>query len=383
MGTHRTAAVHHEKRYDNRVGPQRQVPPRDTKFRLHDDGTHEHRLYDGRRQDGLVEMLQDRLKIMKETSPKRDENNSQQQEGVGETLPVIKIDAPEPETPARQSSTAPPTETSLLQRYGTYKEQIGKGSSGVVRVTFRPHSAEHPTGQLFAVKKFESRPKESSKRYLKRLGAEFCISSSLHHRNVVETLDLIRDTDGSFCEIMEYCSGGDVYRRVRSAGKLSVTEANCYFRQLLQGLAYLHQTGVAHRDLKPDNLLLTQKGCLKIADFGNAECFRLPWEKRIRLTSGLCGSFPYISPEQYSIDEKYFDACAVDVWAAGIVYMDMRTGRHLWRMAVLNRDSDYREYVRDRTEAGIYEPLESLTGVGNIKVSLSVHGHPKLIIWRW
>lgn len=196
---------------------------------------------------------------------------------------------------------------------------------------------------------------------MKRVAAEFCISSSLHHPNIITTLDLVRDIDGTFCEVMEYCSGGDIYSRVRSAGKLCAAEANCYFKQLLWGLAYLHDTGVAHRDLKPDNLLLTSKGALKIADFGNSECFRLPWQEKGRMTTGLCGSFPYISPEQFT--EKFFDPRSVDVWAAAVVYMDMRTGQHLWRLAVPTRDNDYRDYLSDRQDTGVYEPIEDLHGV--------------------
>ncbi|KAL1982914.1 hypothetical protein VTN96DRAFT_766 [Rasamsonia emersonii] len=331
----------------------RQSPDKDNRFRLRDDGTHEHRLYDDRRQDCLLEMLQDTLRAMKETKGQTSQ--------TGQTSTGTSPESRPAGDPPRQLSTT----ESLIERYGNYKSQIGRGSSGIVRVTFKPHSEECPTGRLFAVKKFEIRPRESRKKYLKRLGAEFCISSALRHPNVIATLDLIRDdSDGNFCEIMEYCCGGDVYTRVRSAGRLSAAEANCYFKQLLRGLEYLHQTGVAHRDLKPDNLLLTRKGALKIADFGNAECFRLPWEKTTHLTTGLCGSFPYISPEQYARytdgQDEYFDARAVDIWAAGVVYMDMRTGRHLWRFAVTSRDSDYREYVRDRTETGMYEPIEAL-----------------------
>ncbi|KAL1963427.1 hypothetical protein VTN77DRAFT_8328 [Rasamsonia byssochlamydoides] len=348
MGNYRADAQLSKLR-DGALRP-RQPSTKDSRFRLHDDGTHEHRLYDSRTQDGLLEMLQDTLKAMKETAKEKNHQPA--------LLPTSAGSTTEPHSRPLSTTTA-----SLTERYGTYKSQIGRGSSGIVRVTFKPHSEGYPTGRLFAVKKFEIRPRESRKKYLKRLGAEFCISSTLRHPNVIATLDLIRDTDGNFCEIMEYCSGGDVYTRVRSAGKLTAAEANCYFKQLLRGLEYLHQTGVAHRDLKPDNLLLTRRGALKIADFGNAECFRLPWEKKTHLTTGLCGSFPYISPEQYTDGNGgYFDARAVDIWAAGIVYMDMRTGRHLWRFAVINRDSDYREYVRDRTEAGMYEPIEALSG---------------------
>lgn len=389
-------------------------PPKNTKFVLCENGTHTHRLHDGRRADGLVDLLQDKLQVLREASTLRrlnskidNENNGNPKQILGETLPAIQLDPSSlsPPRPQLQLATTPSSKVidiqasahkadsrtspaaSLINRYGKSKEQIGRGSSGVVTVTFRPHSVDHPTGgQLFAVKRFSQRERDSIKKHLKRVGAEFCISSSLHHVNIIRTYDLIQDTDGNFCQIMEYCSGGDVYTRVRSQGKLCATEANCYFKQLARGLEYLHNMGVAHRDLKPDNLLLTCRGCLKIADFGNSECVRLPWEKSVRLSSGLCGSFPYISPEQYhtleyrdprspssgssspqsssSSSSAYrFDVRASDVWSAAVVYMDMRTGKHIWRFAVVDQDDDFEDYVRSRREYGIWEPIEMLEGV--------------------
>jgi protein-serine/threonine kinase len=74
---------------------------------------------------------------------------------------------------------------------------------------------------------------------------------------------------------MEYCAGGDLKTLVLRAGRLETSEADCYFKQLMRGLEYLHEMGVAHRDLKLENLLPTADGALKITDFGNAECFRL------------------------------------------------------------------------------------------------------------
>lgn len=399
-----------------------------TKFVICDDGTHTHRLYDGRRQDGMLELLKDKLQALRETSkPARKNSNSSSSESgedtehhrnevLGETLAIIQI---EPTSPASSASSSPPrpllkvpaissstlltiqafnqgtvsreAATSLINRYGTKKEQIGRGASGTVTVTFRPHSADHPTGgQLFAVKKFSHRPKDSVKKHLKRVGAEFCISSSLHHPNIIETLDLVQDADGNFCQIMEYCSGGDVYSRVRTQGSLCAMEADCYFKQLLRGLKYLHNTGVVHRDLKPDNLLLTCRGCLKIADFGSSECVRLPWENSVRLSSGLCGSFPYISPEQYvALDYRdsrpssqyYFDARAADIWSAGVVYMDMRTGKHAWRFAVVDQDEDFKYYVKNLQKSGTWGPIEELGDVSSFVFCFPLAlCHPILIV---
>jgi len=91
---------------------------------------------------------------------------------------------------------------------------------------------------------------------------------------------------------------------------------------LLTGVAYLHSVGVCHRDLKPENLLMDETGTiLKITDFGVSEVFRFPWEKNvIKRVSGLCGSEPYIAPEEWSEDKDY-DPIKVDIWACGMYHV--------------------------------------------------------------
>ncbi|KAI2642700.1 kinase domain-containing protein [Xylaria nigripes] len=243
----------------------------------------------------------------------------------------------------------------LIEKYGKCQEIVGRGAFGIVRIS---HKKMENGERLFAVKEFCRRPDESEKKYSKRLTAEFCISSSLRHPNVIHTLDLLKDQKGDYCEVMEYCSGGDLYTLVLSAGKLEVVEADCYFKQMMRGVEYMHEMGVAHRDLKPENLLLTSRGALKITDFGNGECFRMAWENSAHMVSGLCGSAPYIAPEEYV--EKEFDARAVDVWACGVIYMAMRTGRHLWRLAKKDEDEFYQRYLEGRRDEGGYGPIESL-----------------------
>ena len=266
-----------------------------------------------------------------------------------------------------------PASATLVEKYGRCQEIIGKGMSiyfesrsrlgafGIVRISHKADPKNASVEHLYAVKEFRRRPQETHKKYTKRLTSEFCISSSLSHPNVIHTLDLLEDAKGDYCEVMEYCAGGDLYSLILAAGKLEALEADCYFKQLMSGVEYMHEMGVAHRDLKPENLLLTQNGCLKITDFGNGECFRMAWEKEAHLTAGLCGSAPYIAPEEYT--DKEFDARAVDVWATGVIYMAMRTGRHLWRMARRDEDEFYERYLEGRRDEAGYEPIESLSRV--------------------
>ena len=266
----------------------------------------------------------------------------------------------EKEDLVKQQSLANPAQT-LAQKYGRCGHVLGWGAFGTVRIAHKTDAKDPKRELLFAVKELKQHPGESVKKYYKRLTAEFCISSSLHHQNVVATLDLLQDAKGVYCQIMEYCSGGDLHTVILTAGQLEETEADCFFKQLIRGVEYMHEMGVAHRDLKPENILLTQCGTIKVTDFGNAECFRTAWETNAHMSAGVCGSAPYIAPEEYV--DKEFDPRAVDIWACGVIYMAMRTGQHLWRVARTGKDESFKRYVEDRkTEAG-YGPIEVLRRV--------------------
>lgn len=141
---------------------------------------------------------------------------------------------------------------------------------------------------------------------MRRLTSEFCIASSLRHLNVIHTMDLLQVHGDTYSEVMEYCAGGDMHSLIASANTLGESESNCFFSQLIHGVAFLHSMGVVHRDLKPENLLLTSDGCLKIADFGNSEVFRMPWEMKVRTSASIRGTGPFIAPEEFT--DKTFDA---------------------------------------------------------------------------
>jgi protein-serine/threonine kinase len=74
------------------------------------------------------------------------------------------------------------------------------------------------------------------------------------HPNVVSHLELLQTTAGAWCEVLEYCSGGDLCNLIQHGG-LSYDEANGFWVQLVNGVAYMHALGVAHKDLKPENLV--------------------------------------------------------------------------------------------------------------------------------
>lgn len=342
------------------------------RFKMFEDGSHEHNLRAAKRQEKLTNMLKDLLGAKKlrdgaklavpnilqsngSEKPQQEKpptlfaglvsqvkNNTSPYHHGGEPLdPMSKLDS-----------------QTFVEKYGRCQEVVGKGSFGVVRISHKKAEANSHEEVLYAVKEFKRRPNESEKKYSRRLTSEFCISSSLKHINIIDTLDLLKDAKGDYCEVMEFCSGGDLYTLIIAAGKLEYAEADCFFKQLIRGVNYMHDMGVAHRDLKPENLLLTQQGILKITDFGNGECFKMAWEDEIQLSEGVCGSSPYIAPEEFTQEE--FDPRCVDIWACGVIYMAMRTGRQLWQLADPDRDEFFEEYLVKRKAASGYDPIESL-----------------------
>ncbi|KAL8734919.1 MAG: hypothetical protein Q9166_001271 [cf. Caloplaca sp. 2 TL-2023] len=332
---------------------KKEPDPTHRRFELHEDGSHEHHLKSAKRQEKLSDMLRDML-----GGRRREEHNGNEEQQLSLMSTWVDQLKNEREKLASDKKGGPNATATLVQKYGKCQEIVGRGAFGIVRISHRPDPRDPRIEQLYAVKEFRRRPQESPKKYQKRLTSEFCISSSLRHPNVIHTLDLLPDAKGDYCEVMEFCAGGDLYTLVLAAGRLEVKEADCYFKQLMCGVEYLHEMGVAHRDLKPENLLLTAHGSLKITDFGNGECFRMAWEKEAHMTAGLCGSAPYIAPEEY-IDRE-FDPRAVDVWATGVIYMAMRTGRHLWRIAKKDEDEFFARYLEGRKDENGYGPIETL-----------------------
>ncbi|ORZ10737.1 kinase-like domain-containing protein [Absidia repens] len=230
----------------------------------------------------------------------------------------------------------------LEGRYGKWGRFVGKGAGGSVRLIRR--STDNKT---FAVKQFRKRgPNENEKEYVKKVTAEFCIGSTLHHPNVIETLDIIQE-GSAFYEIMEFAPN-DLFNIVMS-GRMSREEIACCWKQMLDGVNYLQHMGIAHRDLKLDNMVLDECGILKLIDFGCAVVIKYPHETKVHRSKGICGSDPYIAPEQYTSPD--YDATLTDLWSCGIVYVCMIIRRFPWRIPRPAQDQSYRNFVTPSTQS--------------------------------
>ena len=233
---------------------------------------------------------------------------------------------------------------SVFSRAG--KKDIGEGGAAVVRL-MQSKTAGTGKDKLFAVKEFrEWEPDDEEEwEYGRKIKSEYAIAKSCQHPNIVETFRLCY-SDKKWFHVMEYCDLGDLNDLINK-GYFSREDRNCMFKQLLRGAEYLHSRGIAHRDLKSENLLLTKEGCLKIADFGTAEVFSgthpglkgcrrqsiIKEEDEVKLCKpGMVGSRPYMAPEIIRHKEDY-DPRAVDVWSCAVVYLTLCVGGTPWEYA--------------------------------------------------
>ncbi|KAJ9612143.1 hypothetical protein H2200_003740 [Cladophialophora chaetospira] len=225
------------------------------------------------------------------------------------------------------------------------RKEIGQGISSTVKVMQRKRGKGAERTTLYAVKEFRPKnPRDSEAGYLCDIKSEFTIAKSLNHPNIVRTVQLCT-SNGRWNQVMEYCDQGDVFGLVQRR-YLKTTDRLCIFKQLLRGVDYLHDHGIAHRDLKLENMLMTNEGYIKIADFGIAAVF-CGDHPGVASSQGRCGqgmaeprksppdcsgTISYMSPEVLARDKDY-DMSKLDVWSCGILFLALFFSGNPWERA--------------------------------------------------
>eukprot|EP01029_Cantina_marsupialis_P012950 TRINITY_DN2870_c0_g1_i2.p1 TRINITY_DN2870_c0_g1~~TRINITY_DN2870_c0_g1_i2.p1 ORF type:complete len:599 (-),score=97.31 TRINITY_DN2870_c0_g1_i2:98-1894(-) len=155
--------------------------------------------------------------------------------------------------------------------------------------------------------------------------------SCLHHKNIIrfhEVLELLESSKLTIFLVMEYASGGELFDQLSST-KTDMSIIRSYFAQLVTGIEYCHRQGVCHRDLKPDNLLLSGDFVLKIGDFGLSALFRFPDEdnvddRKVKTMKSIVGSPHYVAPEIICSNANTgYDGSKADIWSMGVVLYAM------------------------------------------------------------
>ncbi|CAD5326500.1 unnamed protein product [Arabidopsis thaliana] len=192
--------------------------------------------------------------------------------------------------------------------------RIGSGSFAVVWL------AKHRSSGLeVAVKEIDK--KLLSPKVRDNLLKEISILSTIDHPNIIRFYEAIETGDRIFL-VLEYCSGGDLAGYINRHGKVPEAVAKHFMRQLALGLQVLQEKHFIHRDLKPQNLLLSSKEVtplLKIGDFGFARSLTPE-----SMAETFCGSPLYMAPE--IIRNQKYDAKA-DLWSAGAILFQLVTGK--------------------------------------------------------
>lgn len=223
---------------------------------------------------------------------------------------------------------------SLSKTYGKLGKALGEGAGGNVRLV------TGKSGRIYAVKEFRQKAThESARDYSKKVTGEYCIGLTLKHPNIIETVDIIYETDKIY-QVMEYCEY-DLFAIVMS-GKMSREEVYCDFKQMINGIKYMHESGLAHRDLKLDNCVINSQGIVKIIDFGSAVVFRYPETEKIHEAVGIVGSDPYLAPEV--ISNLKYDPRPVDVWSAAIVFCCMLMRKFPWKSPRMS-DNSFKQFA--------------------------------------
>lgn len=226
---------------------------------------------------------------------------------------------------------------------------IGGGTFGSV------YSAVNlDNGEILAVKEIKIQDAKAMRKIFPSIKEEMTVLEMLNHPNIVQYygVEVHRDKVNIF---MEYCEGGSLANLLEHGRIEDEMVTQVYTLELLEGLAYLHQSGVVHRDIKPENILLDYNGIIKYVDFGaarkiarngttsssmhktssNETSSSLTTKDSPSLPEGpalhdMIGTPMYMAPESITGSPNKGRFGADDVWSIGCVILEMITGRRPW-----------------------------------------------------
>src|SRR5271170_165826 len=188
---------------------------------------------------------------------------------------------------------------------------IGRGGMGVVYQARDPY-----LDRLVAIKMMNVDIHENSD-FLERFYREAKSTASLRHPNIVTVYDLGEYQNRPFL-VMEYLEGHSLESLLRAHRPMALTEKINIIYETCQGLAYAHQHGIIHRDVKPGNIMVLNDGSVKIVDFGIARL----GDNTLTRTGQIVGSLYYMPPEQ--LRDKPVDTRA-DIYSTGVVLYQLLT----------------------------------------------------------
>ncbi|EMC97172.1 hypothetical protein BAUCODRAFT_69308 [Baudoinia panamericana UAMH 10762] len=200
----------------------------------------------------------------------------------------------------------------------------------------KPNQGQRRPGHLAAGLGFNSPLHRQSTDQLQRadtagsldlIKEEIAIMKKLNHNNLVNLIEVLDDPqEDSLYMVLEYCKKGVVMKvgLDERAEPYEEEACRCWFRDMILGIEYLHAQGIIHRDIKPDNCLVTEEDELKIVDFGVSEMF----EKQSDMaTAKSAGSPAFMPPELCVARHGQVSGRAADIWSMGVTLYCLRYGR--------------------------------------------------------
>src|SRR5438477_4120614 len=206
---------------------------------------------------------------------------------------------------------------SELQQVGSYDlvEKIAEGGMGTV------YKGRHrQTGQIVAIKIVPSHMKSNAV-FLKRFEQEYNAAKALDHPNIVKALEFGRNAGTPFL-VMEFVEGESLGQKIERDGHLAESEAIKIIGQVAQGLHKAHKLGLIHRDIKPDNILLTTEGQVKVVDLGLVK--EVDADLNLTRTNRGLGTPHFMAPEQFRNAKNADVRC--DIYSLGATLYMTVTG---------------------------------------------------------
>ena len=157
---------------------------------------------------------------------------------------------------------------------------------------------------------------------------EVAILKKMSHEHIVKLYEVLDDPDqDSLFMVFELCEFGSCIHieQGKHTNPLNMDLCRSYFQQLILAVEYLHECGIAHRDIKPDNILISANNVLKVVDFGVSELFTRGQPQLLLKNSKAAGSPAFFAPEMCGLT-KSVQASAGDVWAMGVTLYAMSFG---------------------------------------------------------
>jgi serine/threonine protein kinase len=197
--------------------------------------------------------------------------------------------------------------------------ELGRGGMGVI------YLAQHRVLNKLVALKVISRAVLNHANALARFHAEVQAAGKLDHPNIARAHDADQ-AGGLHFLVLEYVEGSTLAQLVQQQGPLQVAEACRYIHQAALGLQHAFEQGMTHRDVKPQNLMVTSQGCIKVLDFGLARLWgERPGAGRLTQVGALVGTPEYMAPEQ-ATDPHKADTRA-DVYSLGCTLYFLLAGR--------------------------------------------------------